>query len=102
MTDVVTLEQELEFARKQNQEKWQGYERDYIHPCFKWAKEMGIDLEALVREGKGNCVERLVKTLWLRLQAHETRIMSCCSKCNRELDIVGHCFIGCSGDTGAV
>ena len=26
---------------------WQEYERDYILPCFRWAKELGIDLQEL-------------------------------------------------------
>lgn len=44
------------------------YERDYILPCFKWAKEVGLDLEEAVRKNPGkNCVELLVE--WL--MAHQ-------------------------------
>jgi hypothetical protein len=40
------------------------YERDYILPCFPWAKEAGIDLEALVGKNTGRtCVDLLVATL---------------------------------------
>lgn len=34
------LREELTAANK----KWQDYERDYILPCFEWAKESGLDL----------------------------------------------------------
>jgi hypothetical protein len=45
-------------------DKWHEYERDYILPCFQWAKELGIDLEQMVLDNPGrNCVEILVSTL---------------------------------------
>lgn len=45
--------------------KWWTYEQEYVLPCFKWAAEMGYDLEAAVRENHGrNCLELLVA--WLR------------------------------------
>jgi hypothetical protein len=43
--------------------KWRDYEHDYILPCFKLAEAAGIDLPALVREGGGNCVVKLVREL---------------------------------------
>ena len=44
--------------------KWMMYEREYILPCFTWAKEYGIDLDKLVKEQSGkNCVELLVRSL---------------------------------------
>jgi hypothetical protein len=52
--------------------KWQGYERDYILPCFKWAKEEGFELEPLVLDNPGkNCVEIFFNRL--RGAAHEAR-----------------------------
>jgi len=48
---------------KKNAEAWKLYEKEFILPCFQWAKEAGIDLPALVSEAKGNCVERLVRAL---------------------------------------
>lgn len=41
-----------------------NYEREYILPCFTWARELGIDLQKLVLDNPGhNCVELLVKHL---------------------------------------
>ena len=58
--EIEGLKRELKIAN----EKWQLYEKKYILPCFKWAKELNIDLENLVKENPGhNCVELLVKTL---------------------------------------
>lgn len=51
--------------------KCREYEADYILPVFAWAKEMGIDLPALVNEAKGNCVERLFGALRGRIQELE-------------------------------
>lgn len=53
--------------------KWLDYELEYILPCFRWAKECGIDLPALVAEAKGNCVARLVGALREKLQAATER-----------------------------
>lgn len=48
--------------------KWQEYEREYILPCFQWARELGFDLERMVIDNPGhNCVELLVSTLRKRL-----------------------------------
>jgi hypothetical protein len=48
--------------------KWQEYENEYILPCFQWARELGIDLEWMVRDKPGhNCVELLVSTLRKRI-----------------------------------
>jgi len=56
-----------------HQKKWWNYEQEYILPCFKWAKESGIDLaEEIVKNPGHNCVEILVKQLQARLvMAHE-------------------------------
>ena len=53
-------------AAEQNydEQKWREYERDYILPCFHWAKEDGIDLESLVKANPSrNCVELYVNAL---------------------------------------
>jgi hypothetical protein len=56
-------------------EKWKTYERDYILPTFQWAKELGIDLEALVREKAGkNCVEHFFGALKAKLVAAEAQL----------------------------
>lgn len=57
---------------EENAKKWQEYEKNYILPCFIWAKESGLDLEAAVRDNPGhNCVELLVRWLQTHKQAHE-------------------------------
>jgi hypothetical protein len=44
------------------EQKWQEYERDYILPCFKWADEMGFDLQEAVLKNPGhNCVRRVTR-----------------------------------------
>ena len=48
---------------KRNYDKWWDYEQEYILPCFKWAKECGIDLPALVSEAKGNSTVRFFGAL---------------------------------------
>jgi len=51
-----------------DRKKWQEYERDYILPCFRWAKEVGVDLSELVSANPGhNCVELLVSWLVKRV-----------------------------------
>jgi len=56
---------EVHEAMEAERSKWWAYEQEYILPCFKWAAEMGYDLEAAVRDKPGkNCVELLVE--WLR------------------------------------
>jgi len=51
-------------------ERWQTYEREYILPCFTWARGAGIDLERLVRESPGrNCVDLFVHELMTRTGA---------------------------------
>jgi hypothetical protein len=41
------------------------YERDYVLPCFAWAKERGMDLQQMVFDNPGkNCVELLIDALW--------------------------------------
>ena len=60
LEDVNSLREDRDAASK----KWQEYERDYILPCFRWARELGIDLERMVLDSPGhNCVELLVSTL---------------------------------------
>jgi hypothetical protein len=60
LEDVNVLRSDRDAATK----KWQEYERDYILPCFQWAKELGIDLEQRVLANPGhNCVETLVSIL---------------------------------------
>jgi hypothetical protein len=55
------------FDARVDEQKWKEYEREYILPCFTWAKEYGIDLEKLVRDNAGhNCVELLVQELGRR------------------------------------
>jgi hypothetical protein len=55
-----TLRADRDEARK----KWQEYEREYVLPCFRWARELGLDLERMVIDSPGhNCVELLVSTL---------------------------------------
>lgn len=57
---IETLTSEILFHKN----KWENYERDYILPCFDWAKEEGIDLQKLVHENPGkNCVQLLVEEL---------------------------------------
>lgn len=42
--------------------KWQTYEREYILPCFEWAKDEGRDLQQEVLNNPGkNCVELFFK-----------------------------------------
>lgn len=54
----------VEAKQQHDEQKWRDYETHYILPCFKWAKDSGIDLEALVRDNVGkNCVELLVAAL---------------------------------------
>lgn len=60
LEDVNTLREDRDAASK----KWQDYERDFILPCFRWARELGLDLEQMVLDSPGhNCVELLVSTL---------------------------------------
>ncbi len=57
---VKTLEEQVIYHKH----KWIQYEQEYILPCFKWAKEAGIDLKNLVSKNPGhNCVELLIKEL---------------------------------------
>lgn len=57
---------------EENAKKWQEYEKNYILPCFTWAKESGLDLEAAVRDNPGhNCVELLVR--WLQTHVSAVR-----------------------------
>lgn len=63
MDTADTLEKAQDRAQ-QAMRKWQEYERDFILPCFRWARESGIDLEKLVSDNPGkNCVELLVRRL---------------------------------------
>jgi len=61
------LEQRLvdaEARAEEHRKKWRGYEQDYILPCFKWAEEDGIDLQALATDSAGrNCVDLYVHAL---------------------------------------
>lgn len=60
LEDVNTLREDRDAASK----KWQDYERDFILPCFRWARELGLDLEQMVLANPGrNCVDLLVSTL---------------------------------------
>jgi len=65
--DVDCYEREIKqikTAKAIDAKKWRTYERDYVLPCFEWAKEAGLDLKQLVRDNPGhNCTELLVKTL---------------------------------------
>ena len=62
-----SVEHEVRCTTERHAKKWQEYERDYILPCFKWAKELGYDLEKAVSDHPGkNCVELLV--MWLRAE----------------------------------
>ena len=49
-------------------------ECDYIIPAFKFAKELDIDLDALVRESKGNCNIRLWETMRDMIRERDTTI----------------------------
>jgi len=54
---------------QEERKKWQEYEREYVLPCFQWARELGFDLERMVIDNPGhNCVELLVSTLRERLE----------------------------------
>lgn len=58
------LQRQLHAANK----KWQDYEHEHILPCFKWASECGLDLEALVLASPGkNCTALLVEALRERI-----------------------------------
>jgi hypothetical protein len=47
------------------------YEREYVLPCFEWAKEVGYDLQQAVYDNPGhNCVELLVKWLIAQRNLH--------------------------------
>ncbi len=60
LEDVNSLREDRDAASK----KWQDYERDFILPCFRWARELGLDLEQMVLANPGrNCVELLVSAL---------------------------------------
>ena len=51
--------------------KWREYENEYILPCFRWARELGFDLERMVIDNPGhNCVELLVSTLRKCIPVH--------------------------------
>lgn len=61
---VVYVAKDLVVSRDGAVNKWQEYERDYILPCFGWARELGWDLEEMVRDNPSkNCVELLVRRL---------------------------------------
>jgi len=52
----------LELSLREATEKWKTYEREYILPLFKRAREAGMNLEALVMENPGqNCVQLFAK-----------------------------------------
>jgi hypothetical protein len=74
------LREQLAAAREQArtaERKWQEYERDYILPCFRWAKEMGFDLEKLVHERAGkNCVVLFVEEIRSQLAARDAEVGS--------------------------
>jgi hypothetical protein len=64
--ELERLQRELDSARHGYRE----YEEKYILPCFKWAKEIGYDLQEAVLQNPGhNCVELLV--------AHLTKKSNC-------------------------
>jgi hypothetical protein len=73
--DSLLKQVELQAAElKRANDKWINYETNYILPCFKWAEEMDIDLQALVRQADGNCVAQLVHTLRERVESQATEL----------------------------
>lgn len=65
----------LEVENARLDAKWRDYETNYILPCFRWAKELGFDLEALVRSRPGhNCVELFVEALRSRIRTLEAEL----------------------------
>lgn len=68
--EAAGVREQLAVAHK----KWWDYERDYILPCFGWARELGIDLPALVAEARGNCVKRFFGALRERAESAEKRL----------------------------
>jgi len=62
--DKPTAPEEAWDEAAKHEKKWRELEKNYILPCFEWAKEYEIDLPKLVREKAGkNCVELLVRAL---------------------------------------
>jgi hypothetical protein len=89
----------LQKSVKRSKDKWRRYEQDYILPVFKWAEEMGIDLRALVSEGKGNSTVRFFQTLREKINSLRTtpKVMDVLKDTLEALEYVGCQFFACPG-----
>ena len=77
LREISELNDRLTAAHKERQrheQKWMDYERDFILPCFDLATSAGIDLHALVMQGGGNCVVKLVRELTRQRDAAQRQL----------------------------
>lgn len=72
-----------------NRKKYRNYEDEFILPTFKWAEEIGLDLKALVSEGKGNCVVRFFQFIRERLTKAEEKVKSLEKQRRRNIPLAG-------------
>jgi hypothetical protein len=69
--DLERLNTQLQYAK----DKWQRYEDEFILPTFKWARQVGFDLQRAVRESPGdNCVKLLVDHLRAQIVKRDAEI----------------------------